>query len=80
MNAPSDLPAVTLVDGGFYWIKRRYEDPDTWTIAQWEAGCWWSVQSKEVAPRIICGPIPRPTDSDPPPSVQAEHSAGASEP
>jgi hypothetical protein len=55
-------PTIELVDGGFYWIKRAYTNPEMWTVATWAHGAWWDVDGKETTPRMISGPIPRPAE------------------
>jgi hypothetical protein len=61
---PQDLPTVVLKEGAMYWVKPRYgADAERWTVARWEVGCFWGVGGGEVAPAIICGPIPNPAES-----------------
>lgn len=55
-----DLPTVELIEGALYWVKHRYEDPETWTVAKWEHGCFWGLSGKEFLARVISGPIPAP--------------------
>lgn len=61
MSEPTGaMPTVEMVDGHFYWVKHAYEKPELWTVARWEHGSFWDLNGREMTPRIISGPIPKP--------------------
>jgi hypothetical protein len=57
------LPTIVMVEGAIYWVMPAHGE-QLWTVARWQSGYFYGLDGREVTPGTICGPIPRPAESN----------------